>query len=104
MKLLKEIQTTISIAGEDVDCIVYANVFYSHGNRFGMSETFVDEVEIDEVLALNSGIIDLRTIDNITRLENLVYDKVINEVLDTEEDNYSNDVIDHISDLDKEWS
>ena len=108
MKILKEFECSIDVAGEEVKCLVYVNAFYSVGPRFGFTETFLDDIEIDEILSLEdtpTGIIELKDVTNITRLTDYLYDKVLNDTFEIAEDteDYDSD-LKFYDELKEEWN
>jgi hypothetical protein len=108
MKILKEFECDIDIAGEEVKCIVYVNAYYTTGPKYGLTETSLDDIEIDEILSIETepvGLIELKDVTNLARLTDYLYDKVLNDVVDpydTDSD-YSND-LNFFDDLNGDWN
>lgn len=95
MRILKEVEIDVSVNGEDIPCLVYVHAYYSQGTRYGMTETFLDEIEIDEIFSLdNTTTVSLKTIDNIGRIKDLLFDSIANETVDDWYQDESNDLFD----------
>lgn len=104
MRLLKEKEMYVMVKGEEVHCIVYLYAYYSQCRRFWKMETFLDEIEIDEVFSLdNNTIVQLEDIDNINSLKNDLYDSMLKEVFVEEELDRHDEWLEEYETYNKEW-
>ena len=109
MKMTKEFELHVELKdGTEEQCLVYAEIEFSEGTRFGYQETYVEDVTIDEIFSLDESPkrIEVKDVVNLNSLIDTIYSQVLDQSFDLgyEIDAQESDrLIDYYNEL-KEWN
>lgn len=108
MKILKEIECFVNVAGEEVKCLIFVNAYYTINQKFGTKEAWLEDVEIDEILSLDCspfGVINQSNVSNIGRLKDYLYNAISNSIASLDEnDMYTDSYMEEFDDIDYRWN